>query len=119
VLTTRIKPFDGTILSSGVTGTRRGSKFNWRSKTMKILRFCIIVLGLIFAAGILWLYAHHLLFYRQTVLEAPIRFEEGFSLNREFTVDTPQSYWVAIQYDEIFRSTVEVPTPRDEFTAEF
>jgi hypothetical protein len=85
---------------------------------MKILRFCIIVLVLIFTAGVLWLYLHHL-FYRRTVLKVPIRFEEGFSFKRQFTVDTPVTYWVAIQYDDIFRSSMEIPVPRDELTAEF
>jgi hypothetical protein len=86
---------------------------------MRIFRACLIVLVLLFAASLLWLQFHHLLFYRRTVLDAPIRFEEGFSLKRQFTVDTPLTYWVAVQYDEIFRSTVEVPVPQDEFTAEF
>jgi hypothetical protein len=52
------------------------------------------------------------------VLAVPIRFEDGFSFKEQFTVDTPRRYWVAVQYDEVFRSTIEVPTPRDEFTAE-
>jgi hypothetical protein len=86
---------------------------------MKILRFCIIVLVLIFTAGVLWLYTHHLLFYRETVLKVPIRFEEGFSVRSDFTIDLPQTYWVAIQYDENFHITRETSIPHDEFTAEF
>jgi hypothetical protein len=66
-----------------------------------------------------WLSARHLLFYRQTVLKVPIRFEPDFSFNRKFTVDVPLTYWVAVEYDDIFRTSVEVPVPRDEFTAEF
>jgi|HubBroStandDraft_4_1064222.scaffolds.fasta_scaffold54218_2 hypothetical protein len=86
---------------------------------MKILRFCIIVLVLIFTAGVLWLFSCHLLFYQETVLKVPIRFEEGFSVRSDFTIDLPQIYWVAIQYDETFQTTREAPIPRDEFTAEF
>jgi len=79
----------------------------------------IVILLLLFGTGVVWFYAHRFIFYRLTVLEVPIRFEQGFSLNHEFTVDIPANYWVAIQYDEIFRSTVKVPVPQDEFTAEF
>src|ERR1700680_2649614 len=86
---------------------------------MKILRFCIIVLVLIFTAGVLWLFSCHLLFYRETVLQVPIRFEEGFSVRSDFTIDLPQTYWVAIQYDENVHITWESSTPPDELTAEF
>lgn len=85
----------------------------------KVIKALLITVLLLFCALLLWLYALHLLFYRRTVLETPICFDPGFSLTREFTVDIPVKYWVAIQYDDIFRSTVEVPVPRDEFTAEF
>lgn len=85
----------------------------------KWLAASIILLTLLYLACVGWVYAHHLLFYRRIALEEPIRLEGGFSLKRQFTVDTPTLYWVAVQYDEVFRSTAEVPTPRDEFTAEF
>lgn len=86
---------------------------------MRIFRVFLIVLVFLFAAGLVWLQFNHVLFYRRAVLDVPIRFEEGFSLNREFTVDTSQTYWVAIQYDEVFRITIEVPVPQDEFAAKF
>lgn len=86
---------------------------------MRTSRILVYALALLFFAALLWLHGQHLLFYRRTVLEAPIRFEEGFSFTRQFTIDTSTLYWVAIRYDEIFRNTVEMPVPRDEFTAEF
>jgi hypothetical protein len=85
----------------------------------KWLGVSIIILTLLYVACLGWLYAHHLLFYRRLVLELPIRFEEGFSFKRQFTVDMPGTYWVAIEYDEIFRSTPEVQLPHDEFTTDF
>jgi hypothetical protein len=84
----------------------------------RLIKTSVIILTVIFLTGVVWFYAHRLIFYRITVLEVPVRFEKGFSLNREFTVDIPADYWVAIQYEEIFRSTVEIPVPRDEFAAE-
>jgi hypothetical protein len=86
---------------------------------MKRSRVFLSTVGFLFGAVLLWHYAHRFIFYRLTVLEAPIRFEQGFSRNSEFTVDMAANYEVAIQYDEIFRSTVDIPTPRDEFTVEF
>ncbi len=85
----------------------------------KWLGVSIIILTLLYVACLAWLYAHHLLFYRRLVLEVPIRFEEGFSLKRQFTVDTPGTYWVAIEYDEILRISLEDPLPPDQFKAEF
>jgi hypothetical protein len=86
---------------------------------MKILRIVITALALMFCALLFWLFANRLLFYRATVLELPIQFEPGFSLTHEFSVDIERTYWVAIRYNEIFRSTVEIPSPLDEFAAEF
>jgi hypothetical protein len=85
----------------------------------KLLGTLIIIVTLLYLACVGWLYAHHFLFYRRIALREPIRLEEAFSLQRQFTVDTPTLYWVAIQYDEVFRSTAKLPTPRDEFAAEF
>lgn len=81
--------------------------------TLSLVSLLVLVLG-----GLLWHFAHEFIFYRLTVLEVPIRFEEGLSIDHEFTVDIPATYWVAIQYDEVFRSTIETPMPEDEFTAE-
>ena len=83
-----------------------------------LVKTCVIILVLGCAVYVVWIYAHRFIFYRQTVLEVPIRLEQGFSLNREFRVDMPANYWVGIRYDEVFRSTVKVPVPQDEFTAE-
>jgi hypothetical protein len=80
----------------------------------------LLIIGLLvlLLAGASWHYARRFVFYRLTVLEVPIRFEKGFSLNHQFTVDTPANYWVGIQYNEMFRITVATPIPQDEFTAE-
>jgi hypothetical protein len=88
-------------------------------KMKKLLGASVILLTLLYVACVGWLHAHHLLFYRRIALEEPVRLEQGFSLRRQFTVDVRTLHWVAIQYDEVFRSTAEFPTPRDEFTAEF
>lgn len=76
-------------------------------------------MAVLYSGLLLWLFSCHLLFYRETVLQVPIRFEEGFSVRSDFTIDLPQTYWVAIQYDENFHITRETSIPHDEFTAEF
>lgn len=85
----------------------------------KWLGASLITLTLLYIICLGCLYAQHLLFYRRVIFEVPIRFEEGFSFKRRFTVDAPVTYWVGIQYDEVFRSTPELQLPRDEFAAEF
>jgi hypothetical protein len=84
----------------------------------RVIYTLMTILTLACIAYIACYYAHRYVFYRLTVLQVPIRFEPGFSLNREFTVDAPANYWVGIQYDEIFRSTVQIPVPQDKFTAD-
>lgn len=86
---------------------------------MTVLRVIVTSLALVFCLLLLLLAANHLLFYRATVVKIPIQFRPGFSVSREFWVDIPRTYWVAIQYNRIFRSSVETPTPVDEFTAEY
>jgi len=67
-----------------------------------VAKASIIILTLLYVAYMTWLYAHHL-FYRQTVSEVPIRFEEGFSLTRRFTVGPAAKYWVGVKYNKGFK----------------
>ena len=84
---------------------------------MKILRSSLIALVLLFTAYLVWLHSHHLLFYRQIVLKAPIRLEEGFYLKHQFSVDVSAKYLVGIGYNRTYEFTLEAPVP-DDFTAE-
>jgi hypothetical protein len=84
---------------------------------MRLASAAILLLAALFFSYVGWLYAHHELFYRRTVVEAALRFEPGFSIRKTFTVDTAAKYEVGIRYDEVFRSTAEAPLPHDEFTA--
>ena len=85
----------------------------------RTIKTFVVILILAYVLFVAWHYTHRFIFYRQTVLEVPIRFEQGFVLNQEFTVDMPANYYAAIKYDEIFRSTVRDPVPQDAFAAEF
>ena len=87
------------------------------SITVKILRSSLIVLVLLFAAYVVWLHSDHLLFYRQIVLKAPIRLEEGSYLKHQFSVDVSAKYLVGIGYNRTYQFTLEAPVPND-FTAE-
>ena len=86
---------------------------------MKSLKPLIILLVLAFCAYVVWLWQNHLFFYSRTVLKAPIQFEHGFSLTREFDVGPAATYWVGIEYQKVFRSSATMPYPRNEFTAKF
>ncbi len=60
--------------------------------------------------------------YRQTVLEAPLRFEKGYSITKSFTVDLADNYWLTIRgikYPADYQFTLTEPTPPDQFSAYF
>ena len=86
------------------------------SKIKIAATFLLIVITLLYLASLAWLYRY--IFYRQIILEFPLRFEQGFFIDHEFTVDIPANYQIGIRYDEVFRSTPANPLPKDEFTAE-
>jgi hypothetical protein len=79
----------------------------------------LIALSLSYIVYVAWLYEHGLLFYRRVVLETPIVFKEGFSLDEQFRTGPAGTYWVAIKYEKQFQITPTNQLPADEFTAAF
>jgi hypothetical protein len=59
------------------------------------------------------------LFHRGTVLENPIRFKEGSSFRRTFTVDIAAEYWLILAFNKDTKLDIHAAVPRDDFTAEY
>lgn len=56
---------------------------------------------------------------RDTVLKVPIRFEEGYSLSRSFTVDDPHQYDLIIAFRKDTPIDVRRGPPPDDFAVQF
>ena len=88
------------------------------SKTIARVGIVLVAIGVLTVLFAVY-EVHH---PRQTVLEAPIRFENGISIAKSFTVDLASNYWLAIngiKYPSGYKFSLTEPTPADPFVAHF
>ena len=89
------------------------------SNLSKLTRTIIILL--LIGGSFTWIYGWHILHhYRTVIFEAPIRFEPGFQLKRQFTVDLKSKYYFALRYrSPMSLINLSAPTPPEPFSAQF